>query len=160
MLSKFLLKKYPKATFVLLIRNGLDVVNSYHQRDKTTYPNISENEYKGWASGKPRPLHDDIHLKNWRTYDRVQKISWFWSYINSNLYKSLNTSSNFSILKTENLPSIKNVVKSYKDYDFSILDKRHNKAKRNTDIWTKEAITTFNKIAGDTMQSFGYDLTA
>lgn len=165
MLTDYLKNKYPDAKFVQLIRNGYGVVNSYHKRLSTTYPDKPEGEYVGYQSGKPRPkFKNEFHFKNWDNYDRVSKISWFWAFVNARVYNCFKNHPNFFILKTENFssytPELISETFNIDINDTSILLKKHNKSNvKVEDIFdNKENIKKFNKIAGKTLIKFGYEI--
>ena len=169
---------YPDAKFVHLIRNGYDVVKSFHPREATTYSDrIDESKYSSaggegiYLSGKPIPK--DVKGRNlWRKYDRVQKISWFWAKVNRIIDRELNNVSdnNKFMFKLEDLNtnSFSELLSSLEiegTFDKNILNKKFNTSNQNfgknslKDIWTDENIDKFNKIAGKAMKYFGYNLS-
>lgn len=162
---KFIYKKYPDAYFIHLIRDGYDVVNSYHLREKTTYPSgIIEKDYRGYQSGKPRPMTGDKWLKDWKTFDRVEKISWFWQRVNLDIENKMKVipESQKILFKLENLDNdsfseLLAKLNIESNFNKKILSKKYNSS--NTKLeWTEENIAKFNKIAGSTMKKFEYNV--
>tara|TARA_Y100001958_G_C21118313_1_gene463185 strand:- start:11 stop:877 length:867 start_codon:yes stop_codon:yes gene_type:complete len=174
-----IIRHYPDAKFVHLIRNGYDVVKSYYLRKKTTYSDhIEESKYSSirtsagkYLSGKPIPR--DVKNKNlWKNYDRVQKISWFWAEVNRIIDSELNNVSdnNKFLFKLEDLSNstLSELLSGLEiegtfDIDVSLVKSNTSARKfgKNAleDIWTSENVDKFNKIAGKAMTHFGYNLS-
>ena len=158
--------QYPEAKFIHLVRNGYDTVRSFHLRENTTYtPGIDESEYSGYRSGKPIPKKAKDRAL-WKGYDRVQKISWFWSEVNQIIEHELSgiPDDNKILFKLEdlNVDSFSTLLSSLGisgDFNQAIVTKRFNPSSVK-DIWTEKNIANFNKIAGKTMRHFGYDLVS
>jgi len=113
----YIYKIFPDAYFVHLIRSGYDVAVSYFYRKVTSnkgggvrhyscYPeDIKESEYYSYISGKPRPLLSDPSYNAWGSYSRMQKMAWFWSYVNNDISKRMSNipKRQRSIMKLEDL---------------------------------------------------------
>lgn len=153
----YILDIYPDAKFIHLIRNGEDVVRSYIGRNYT-YPNIPENKYSTYASGKPRPYAGDLFLKEWSGWDRVQKTSWFWKFVNEDIEERLSgvSESNKIMLKIEDLNSykLKEVLSSFgaccDNVSINILNKSRAPVRRKVDTGK------FFDIGSTLMRKYGY----
>ena len=162
---EFIYKKHPDAYFIHLIRDGYDVVNSYHLRDKTTYPpGIEEKNYRGYQSGKPRPLIGDLHYNKWAGYDRVQKVSWFWQEVNTQIVKNMSDipESQKIIFKledltVENFQNLLSKMEIKESFDSRLITKKYNSSNTKL-VWTKENLIKFNKIAASAMRQFKYEV--
>jgi hypothetical protein len=164
-LIRYIYNKHPDAYFIHIIRDGYDVVNSYHLREKTTYPTeIPEHKYRGYQSGKPRPLIGDKWFNKWNDFDRVQKISWFWQKVNLDIYNNMQVvPENKRILlkledlNAENFQELLSRIECSGSYDSKILLKKYNNS--NTKLsWTRDNVLKFNKIATPAMKKFEYKI--
>lgn len=97
----------------------------------------------------------------WYRYNRVQKISWFWKYVNKYIEDKLDNVEDDKCmeLKIEELDKSKmNEVLDFlglsKKYNRNLL-KKHNKSNTGH-IWTEENVKNFNKVAGSYMRKIGY----
>jgi hypothetical protein len=151
------------------------VVRSIYARDE--YKVISRNAFI-------IPNNDDIHSKKWKTYNRFQKICWYWDYTNRFLMENSDVSIRFedvisdfeqfnkiilshgfnlsekkwikSINKPKNSSKYKVPVQRLKDAVFRRkLDFDHLPPYSD---WTHEQQSMFKEICGNTMQTFKYNL--
>ena len=154
----FLIKEYPESNFILLVRNGYSVVESYYNRPKTAYSeNIMECNEKQLLlnMAKPFPNKFDVFFDQWSLFDRLQKISWFWNHINYNLYKKIKSIKNGYILKTENIKEVSKIFPSVKKRFVKVKNKGKYKKKL---FLEKKNLIKFNSICEETMKIFNYDI--
>jgi len=161
--ATYIIKKYPDAKFIHLVRNGKEVVRSFYERTGTTYPDgINEENYTGWQSGKPRPLIGNKYYHDWKSYDRFQKICWFWNFVNKEIIKRLEPVSekNKMLLRLEDLSKNKildtlEFLKLGKKFDRKKIAV-HNVGKKNKIQWDKEKTDFFWDMNYDLMKKIGY----
>ena len=159
----YIIKNYPDAKFIHLVRDGREVVRSFHERTGTTYPNgVLEKDYTGWQSGKPIPMTEDEHYYNWKNYDRFKKICWFWNFVNKEIIRRLEPvrESNKMVLRLEDLSedkisNILSFLKLGKSFDKSKVSV-HNVGRKNKIEWIEERSNFFWNMNADLMKKFGY----
>ncbi|MEO8302643.1 MAG: sulfotransferase [Betaproteobacteria bacterium] len=161
----YLLARFPHARFIHLVRDGYACVRSWSRRDSSTYPDgLTIAPAISWLLAKPVPLPSDPAHSAWSRFDRVQKISWFWNYVNANIARRLERvpEENKRVIRIEEvtdetLPGL---------LDFCGLPQQYSREAVAPDDptsspaieWTPENVTKFNELAASTMASFGYPL--
>jgi hypothetical protein len=168
MFISYIIKKYPDAKFVHLVRDGRKVVKSYYDRKNslginTSYPDgISEIEYSSWHAGKPRPIFGNLYYNEWPKYDRVDKLSWFWNFVNleiENRLKDVDKKNKYFIrleeLSDKNIKKMLNFLELPTTYDkrFLLAD---NIGKTSSLIWNEQIENKFLKINKKLMQRYNY----
>jgi len=125
---------------------------------------LSSNKFKLYAYDKPIPGKDTLSDEAWNKYDRIEKISWYWAYTNNFINdKLMNVPEHLrKQIKIEefNIDRVKELLEFAglkEDFDKSIV-KAHDVGKNLKLVWSEENKYKFNRIAGDTMLNFGYQL--
>ena len=88
---------FPKAKFIWLIRNGLDVVSSIFSRQWYTGHSANHSRYddcppleKAWIDGRIMgDLCGDVQLAKWKSMNPFARCCWYWAYINRTIEKDL-----------------------------------------------------------------------
>lgn len=168
MFINFIVKKYPDAKFVHLVRDGRAVVKSYYDRKNslginTSYPEgVLEEDYTSWYAGKPRPIIGSKEYNLWPNYNRVQKLSWFWNFVNLEIEKRLKNinEKNKYFIRLEDLNE-KNIKKMLNFFNLPItFDLRSleadNIGKKSSLNWDEENLKLFNNINKNLMKKYGY----
>lgn len=97
-----IVKVFPEAKFIWLVRNGLDVVASAFQKQWYTghsenhdrYADCSEIERR-WIDGRIRADKLGIMTgQEWTGLDRFGKCCWYWAYVNQTIREDLETHAN------------------------------------------------------------------
>lgn len=90
-LVPYLSNYFKNAFFIHLIRNPFDSVKSYIQRDwhlssdiEITSNKFDEHRLKGDR------VHD-MSTEAWNKLNQTEKCLWYWNYVNTSIYKSLNS---------------------------------------------------------------------
>lgn len=168
MFIDYIIKKYPDAKFVHLVRDGRSVVSSYYNRVSsngicTSYPDgIPESQYKEWYAGKPRPLPGDRWYDEWSRFNRVQKLSWFWGFVNLEIEKRLknvNLKNKYFIrLEDFNTENIKNMLQYLEISDSFNHDTliSHNTAKNPLLMWNHIYDNMFFTLNKNLMNKYNY----
>jgi hypothetical protein len=164
-LIDYLRIRYPSAKFIHLVRDGYACVRSWARRVGSTYPDdVVSRASISWTLAKPIPLPSDPAHAAWSSFDRVQRISWFWHHVNANIAE-----------RFARVPSAQRMTIRIEDFDattaarlleFCELPDTYDPAALGASDpssgpsieWTPEAIGRFNAIAGATMAGFGYAL--
>ena len=84
-LIDYLRRKYPRAKFIHLVRDGYACVSSWWRRGSTYPDRLADLGMLPWLLAKPVPFASDPIHAAWQRFDRVQRISWFWEYVNANI---------------------------------------------------------------------------
>jgi hypothetical protein len=160
----YLQRKYPHAKFIHLVRDGYACVRSWFRRE-TTYPDhLPDLRRITWMLAKPVPFASEPVHAAWQTFDRVQRISWFWSSVNANIIERFTRIpvANRSLLRIEDLskettPSILSFCGLSQNYAPEALAP-DNASSGPTVEWTQDNVRKFNDLAGPMMRSLGYAL--
>lgn len=160
----YLHERYPRARFVHLVRDGYACVGSWFRREQTTYPDEVPRELSAiaWILAKPKPFPGDPAHAQWDRFDRLQKISWFWSTVNANIALRLERipAANRLTLPIEGLDQ----AKARRLLDFCELPGRLagkslapvEKSEGSRLDWTAANLAKFNAIAAPMMETLGY----
>ncbi|WP_424494769.1 sulfotransferase [Salinimicrobium sp. GXAS 041] len=104
-LVEFLSDYFPNSSFIHLMRNPHDCVQSFLPRGWYT-----ENDIKGEKNifGKYRLQGDKIGAmssKMWESYSRLEKCTWYWNYVNTYIENELKDieEERVQVIKLENL---------------------------------------------------------
>ena len=92
-----LAKSFPKAKFIWLIRNGLDVVSSIFSRQWYTGHSANHDRYedcppleKAWINGRIMgDLCGDVPFAKWKKMNPFARCCWYWAYINRTIEEDL-----------------------------------------------------------------------
>jgi glycosyltransferase involved in cell wall biosynthesis len=97
LITPVLAASFPKAKFIWMIRNGLDVVSSIFSRQ--WYTGHSANHYhyedcppieKAWVDGRIMgDLCGDVPFAKWKSMNPFARCCWYWAYINLTIEKDL-----------------------------------------------------------------------
>jgi hypothetical protein len=164
-----LVKTFPTAKYIWLLRNGLDVVASGYQ--KQWYSGHSENNQiyencppieKAWIDGRIQGNKcGEISDDSWYNMNRFERVCWYWSYINKTIETDLNkyASGKFLLIKLEkvNLQFSKTLKWMGLNPFITPVIKKHNKAKNNVHQWTSwniEERRNFSFWCGDLMDKY------
>ena len=159
----YLSRKFPHARFIHLVRDGYACVRSWSRRT-STYPDEVPNTPAAisWLLAKPTPFPSDPAYAQWRRFDRVQRISWFWSAVNANIERRLERipAENRRVIKIEevNEASVPDIL------DFCGLPRQFALESLAPDDpsegvaieWTPENVQKFNALAAPMMRELGY----
>lgn len=113
---------------------------------------------------KPVPYKDSEYADAWQRFDRIQKISWFWSHTNLLISEMLSRlpSSKSMLLRIEDLSHEKVMdVLRFAGLPEHFSENRLKAYDANEHFsfeWTKDQINKFNSIADNCMKLFGYSL--
>jgi hypothetical protein len=156
---------YPRAKFIHLVRDGYACVRSWSRRDPSTYPDgLPTAPAISWLLAKPVPLPSDPAHAAWSGFDRVQKISWFWSTVNANIAERLARipDANKRLLKIEDVTeeTVPGIL------DFCGLPRQYSRDALAPDDpssgpaieWTPENVAKFNALAAPMMAKLEYEL--
>jgi len=158
--------RFPHAKFIHLVRDGYACVRSWARRDASTYPDEVPRTPTAipWLLAKPLPFPSDPAYPQWDRYDRVQKISWFWSVVNANIAQRLEhvPAENRRVVKIEEVteqsaPGILEFCGLRPEFaveSLAAVDPSEGPALE----WTPDSVSKFNAIASATMEKFGYPL--
>ncbi len=88
---------FPKAKFIWMIRNGLEVVASIFSRQWYTGHSANHERYedcppieKAWIDGRIMgDLCGDVPFAKWKSMDSFARCCWYWSYVNRTIEKDL-----------------------------------------------------------------------
>ncbi|MEJ2098716.1 MAG: glycosyltransferase [Desulfobacterales bacterium] len=158
---------FPRAKFIWLIRNGLDVVSSIFSRQWYTGHSANHERYedcppleKAWIDGRIMGhLCGDVPFAKWEKMDPFARCCWYWAYVNRVIEKDLKdycSTGSFRKIKLEELDQeLPNLVKwlglgSGTDLKCG----RHNRAHYNLypwQKWTSEERKTFLYWCGPLM---------
>ncbi|MHA1413969.1 MAG: hypothetical protein ACTSO4_15295, partial [Promethearchaeota archaeon] len=148
---------FPKATFLLLIRNGKDVVRSLMSRETMTKKDPNTRYIY--------PSENDPYQKKWKDMSRFEKLCWYWQIA----YKDLKT-------KIDKVIKFEKIISSYEYFQKNVLKplqleiseeiwRNEIKKPKNATInytfphWTKwenHRKKKFDEICGEIMKEFGY----
>ena len=156
--------KFPHAKFIHLVRDGYACVRSWSRRDASTYPDEVPQTPAAisWLLAKPMPFPSDPAHGEWQRFDRVQKISWFWSAVNANIALRLERipAENRRVIKIEEVTeaSVPAIL------DFCGLPRQFAPESLAPDDpsegpaieWTPENLRKFNALAAPMMTTLGY----
>jgi len=162
----FIANKYPEAKFVHLVRNGYNTCQSWFKRKKNAYPD--ELDIKKWhpfALGKPRPLKGvDPYFDAWPKMCRLERVCWFWNYVNSDIEKRLSkiSQNRHIVFKLEGLnqrsmANLLNFLDLPNSYNKDAL-KVHNASPKSKSIWDLHKKRIFEKYCKKTMVKYDYKM--
>jgi len=157
--------RFPSARFIHLVRDGYACVRSWSRRTPTTYPDgIPVALAISYLLAKPVPFPSDPAYASWSRFDRVQKISWFWSAVNANIAERLTRipDANKRLVRIEDvneetLPAILEFCGLPRQYSRAALQARDATAGPEIE-WTPENVRGFNALAAPMMEKLGYPL--
>jgi hypothetical protein len=113
---------------------------------------------------KPRPLPGDPHHPAWGSYSRLQKLAWFWSWVNESIERRL-----------ESVPEGQRLTLRIEDLDTAFAGRLadfcglrggkfesrrvvRGRSREYAVEWDDGSRRQFNEIAGEGMKKYGYDL--
>ena len=157
--------RFPGAKFIHLVRDGYACVRSWSRRDGSTYPDGLPNATAvSWLLAKPVPYPSDPIHGAWNSFDRLQKISWFWNTVNANITERLARipAANKRVVKIEEvteetLPGILEYCGLPHQYSRESLTPDDPSSGPEIE-WTPENEWKFNALAAPMMAQFGYAL--
>ena len=160
---------FPAASFIWLIRNGLDVVASTYQ--KQWYSGHSENHdryedcpalEKAWIDGRIEGDRcGDMTALQWRGMERFERCCWYWSYVNRIIESDLKeyASDRFKRLLLEELDIKLAAIIRWMGLKAAVLPTAgtYNVAKRRPyhwTGWTDDQREVFDRWCGNLMDRF------
>jgi hypothetical protein len=113
---------------------------------------------------KPRPLEDDPSFGSWKGFNRLQKLAWFWAWINDSIRRRLEAvpERNRLTLRLEDLAG--DTVAKLVEFtgipgDYAVPERSHRgRSVEYAMDWDDTAVRQFNAVAGSSMAGFGYEL--
>ena len=159
----YLHARLPHAKFIHLVRDGYACVRSWSRRVASTYPDeIPDALMIEWLFAKPVPFTSDPVHASWRGFDRVQKISWFWNAVNTNIAQRLARipDANKRVVKIEEVteaevPSLLEFCGLPQQYSRDALAPDDPSSGPAIE-WTPENVGKFNALAAPMMTQLGY----
>lgn len=158
---------FPNSKFIHVVRDGRDVVRSGMSRNFYT---STDKAYRISASH----LTNDLFHSTWYKLNQFEKVCWWWTKKDSEIYKATKNQKDSLIVKFEDIFSDKNDyegiksifefigINSVDDYIFSKIGKRENATKMfkfpHWSKWNDSQKAQFNRIAGEHMTNIGYDI--
>ena len=125
---------------------------------------LSNRKFKYYAYDKPIPMEKILSQIEWNNYDRLEKISWFWAYTNNiindklmNVPEHLRKQIKIEEFNVDRVKELLEFAGLKDDFDKSMV-KAHDVGKNLKLVCSEENKNKFNRIAGDTMLNFGYQL--
>lgn len=177
--TNYIRQRYPRAKFVHMTRNGYNCVRSWLPREGA-YPDgfdaraaiherpfdtddYNQRELVNYILEKPLPRVDAGLQDAWRTKGRLEKISWFWAFVNRNIFSRLqlfqpDAGRRFR-LEDLDQRSVRQLL------DFAGIDEacdpaafgKHDQTPRALDFqWDQASRSLFNFYAADVMQLLDY----
>ena len=164
-----LAEAFPKAGFIWLIRNGLDMIASAYQKQWYTGHSENHDRYedcsqieKDWINGRIcGDLCGEMTPDEWTKLGRFGKCCWYWDYVNRLIETDLNKygQDRYRMVHLEELaielPSLIQWMKLRTI--LTPLPKRHNIAKRipyKWKLWSSEERLLFEKCCGRLMDTY------
>jgi glycosyltransferase involved in cell wall biosynthesis/DNA-binding SARP family transcriptional activator len=148
-----LAKSFPKAKFIWLIRNGLDVVSSIFSRQWYTGHSANHDRYedcppleKAWIDGRIRgDLCGDVPFVKWKKMNPFARCCWYWAYVNRTIENDLSDHcrvGSHKRLKLEELYQSLPEIPAWLGLDQTLRQKsgRHNRAHYTLYPWQKWSI--------------------
>ncbi len=156
---------FPRAKFVHLVRDGYACVRSWSRRTASTYPDeIPSAAAIEWLLSKPVPYPSDPAHASWSSFDRVQKLSWFWHTVNANIAQRLGRipEANKRVVKIEevteaSLPNLLEFCGLPRQFSRDALA-ADDPSSGPTIEWTSENVSKFNALAAPMMARLGYGI--
>ena len=164
-----LAEAFPKAGYIWLIRNGLDMVASAYQKQWYTGHSENHDRYddcsqieKDWINGRIcGDLCGDMDSEKWANLSIFGKCCWYWNYVNRLIEKDLHQycPKSFFLFRLEEMDkTFKDLIK-WMGLKAAILPLagRFNSAKRKPYHWTNwtvEERNTYERFCGDLMDRF------
>ena len=160
----YLHTKFPRAKFIHLVRDGYACVRSWSRRDSTYPDRPADLRALSWILAKPTPYPSEPEYSSWTTFDRLQRISWFWNNVNANITERFTRipAANKMVLKIEDvtektLPGILEFCGLPQQFSPDSLTP--GDPSRGPSIeWTPENVKKFNDLAAPMMDMLGYGL--
>jgi hypothetical protein len=156
--------KYPHAKFVHLVRDGYACVRSWFRRESTYPDHLPDLRRITWMLAKPLPFASEPVHAVWQAFDRVQRISWFWSSVNANIIERFARipAGNRLLLRIEDLtkettPSVLAFCGLPQNYAPEALAPADPSGGPSME-WTPDNVRKFNELAAPTMRTLGYAL--
>jgi hypothetical protein len=164
-----LAETFPKARFIWLIRNGLDMIASAYQKQWYTGHSENHNRYedcsqieKDWINGRIcGDLCGEMTSYEWTKLNRFGKCCWYWGYVNRLIETDLNkyAQNRNRMIRLEELaielPSLIHWMRLRTI--LTPFPKRHNIAKRipyKWTVWSSEERLLFEKFCGCLMDTY------
>lgn len=112
---------------------------------------------------KPRPLPGDPHYRAWRGYSRLQKLAWFWAWVNESIESRLEAvpEGQRLTLRIEDLGTAAGRLADFcglRGGEFESKRVVRGKSREYAMEWDDRSRRQFNEIAGAGMKKYGYDL--
>ena len=153
----FLREVFPQTTVIHVIRDGRDVVTSWL------------NKYRYITNDHLLPEHvgDVEAMKNWKSWNPLQKLAWYWKTINLLAGQSEpDMWLRFEDIFAGDKKAVFEVLDRFKSLDYDaaqvkqLLNKKVNKTRTpffpGYEQWPSLWKEQFHEIAGDAMKRFGY----
>lgn len=162
----YLHRKFPRAKFVHLVRDGYACVRSWSRRAASTYPDkiVGNAQAVAWVLAKPTPFPSDPVHASWSSLDRLQKLAWFWNTVNANIVERLARipAANRQVVKIEEVTdtTISGILEFCglpQQYSRDALA-RDDRSSGPAIEWTSENVHKFNALAAPMMAHFGYPI--
>ena len=172
-----LVEQFPKAIFVLLVRNGRRVVSSFFHkfREEMYQPEVIESlmnwkNSRGQRGGPEdprlwRPLPRDWRETGLSMSDRFELLCWYWAELNEYTRKNLEKSSaEFHVFRFEDILRDRDALGHFlalfeiepSEQHLEALSRPVNVAVPKTFPLEPDQERSFWSLCGPTMESFGY----
>jgi hypothetical protein len=170
---------FPNAIFIHLIRDGRKVVSSFfHKFEGIIYDDNCVSILMNWLEGndiipppekkywRPMPLPEDALYKDFCSYDRFERLCYYWKEVNVSIQSSFAfiPEAQKYTFKLEDIVSDESKLKSFFNaakvpYDniyFQTLKRPVNVEKPKNNLLSSDEKIKFNRLCHDTMQKFEY----
>ena len=145
------------------IKKTIESVYAYYRKDKITNNKIETmNEKNQFNYAVEKPIPDNKSF--WNRYRRIEKISWYWMYVNKFIKKELKKldQEKSKVVRIEDInkgkmEEILSFLSIKYEHGYDKIGK-HDTSKKKYE-WNSKDISLFNKICGDIMEEMGYGLT-
>jgi hypothetical protein len=113
---------------------------------------------------KPVPFPDDPSYHSWRSFSRLQKLAWFWVWVNECIQQRLDLvpEQNRMVVRIEDLKGDANRrLVEFADLPWKHFEEEKVVRGRSREYamrWGAETVRQFNDIAGASMKKYGYEL--
>ncbi len=160
---------FPKAKFIWLLRNGMDVVASAYQKQWYTGHTQQHQRYedcppvqKAWVDGRvDGDRCGEMTSEEWNALDRIEKCSWYWSYINRTIEADLQeyAPDRYTTVRLEDFDTELPRLVEWLSFRCALVPsvKRHNTAKSDPlrwPDWNETQVKTFEHWCGDLMDRY------
>jgi hypothetical protein len=170
---------FPNAIFIHIIRDGRKVVSSFFNKFQgIIYDDNCVSIMMNWLEGKdiipppdkkywrPVPLPENLIYKDFSSYDRFERLCYYWNEVNLSIQSSFSIIPNAQkyMFKLEDIVSDESTLISFFNaanvkYDskyFQILKRPVNVEKPKNFLLSDDEKIKFNKLCNDVMQNFEY----